>query len=229
MKPTLENQGYRFADRHDAGRHLADALKRYGHKADVVVLALPRGGVPVAYEIATALGTPLDVFEVRKLGVPGHEELAMGAIGSGGAKYLREDLIDSLRITPEDIATVIEDERRELERREKLYRDSRPRPQIAGKTIILVDDGVATGATMRVAIAALREQKPARIVVALPVASIEACDELRREADEVVCWQLPDPFYAVSLWYVNFRQVTDEEVRSLLNRAAERKFNRLLE
>lgn len=222
MKNALEKQGHRFADRHDAGRHLADALKRYARKPDVVVLALPRGGVPVAYQVATSLGAPLDVFEVRKLGVPGHEELAMGAIGSGGAQYLREDLIESLHIPPDQITAAIQREHRELERREKVYRDSRPRPQIAGKTIILVDDGVATGATMHVAISALREQKPARIVVGLPVASIEACEDLRREADEVVCWELPDPFWAVGVWYVDFRQVTDDEVRTLLNQAAER-------
>lgn len=202
---------------------MATALRRYAGKPDVVVLALPRGGVPVAYEIAIALRAPLDVFEVRKLGVPGHEELAMGAIGSGGARFLRSDVVAELRIPPDEIAAAVEREQRELERRERLYRDSRPRPQLAGRTVILVDDGVATGASMTVAVRALKAHGPARIVVALPVASIDTCAELRREADEVVCWELPDPFFAVGLWYVDFHQLADDEVRVLLDRAYERR------
>lgn len=218
----LQRRVHRFLDRRDAGRRLAEALVRYGGSPDVVVLALPRGGVPVGYEIATALGAPLDVFEVRKLGVPGHEELAMGALGSGGARFFRREMIAQLGISQRDVAEAVAREERELERREKLYRDSRPRPEIAGKTVILVDDGVATGTTMLVAVRALRAREPARIVIALPVASTEAYRELSGEADEVVCYESPEPFYAVGMWYVDFHQLDDDEVRALLSRAAAR-------
>jgi predicted phosphoribosyltransferase len=209
----------RFADRADAGRRLAAALPEYRGRADVLVLALPRGGVPVAFELAHALEAPLDVFIVRKLGVPGHEELAMGALASGGARLLDNTILRQLRITDHDIRRVTEAEQRELERRERLYRGDRPPPDIAGRTIILVDDGLATGASMRVAVAALRQEHPARIVVAVPIAPPETCDVLRRETDGVVCAMTPEPFYAVGLWYEDFTQTTDEEVRDLLERA----------
>jgi putative phosphoribosyl transferase len=217
MDQATERTWPRFADRRDAGRHLAPLLASYADRQDVVVLALPRGGVPVAYELATTLHLPLDVFEVRKLGVPGHEELAMGAIGSGGICHVMPEVIAALRISRAQLAATIEIERRELERREKVYRDSRPRPKISGKTIILVDDGLATGSTMGVAIAALRERHPAKIVVAVPVAPPETCDALRTEADVVVCATSPDPFHGVGFWYADFTQVGDEEVRTLLN------------
>lgn len=209
----------RFMDRTDAGRRLAAALSRYAHRADVLVLALPRGGVPVAFEVARALDVPLDVFIVRKLGIPGHEELAMGAIASGGVRLVDEDIVRQLRIGEQDIEAVAKAEQTELERRERVYRGARPLPDVAGRTVILVDDGLATGATMRVAVAALRQEHPARIVVAVPVAPPETCDMLRREADEVVCAVTPEPFYAVGLWYEDFTQTKDEEVHELLERA----------
>jgi predicted phosphoribosyltransferase len=207
-----------FLNRHEAGRRLAERLAAYANQPDVIVLGLPRGGVPVAYEVARALDAPLDVFLVRKLGVPGHEELAMGAIATGGAQLLNEDVIQTLRVTPSEIQRVIDAEERELQRREREYRGNRPPPDVAGHTVILVDDGLATGATMRVAVAALREERPARIVVAVPVAAPETCDALRTEADDVVCASTPEPFYAVGLWYDNFEQTTDAEVHELLQR-----------
>jgi putative phosphoribosyl transferase len=218
----IRDQGERFRDRRDAGLLLAKKLAAYANDSNVVVLGLPRGGVPVAWEIARTLGAPLDTFEVRKLGVPGHEELAMGAIGSGGAIYLNTEAIRALRITPEQIDAVVARERRELERREKLYRDNRPRPNLAGTTAILVDDGIATGSTMQAAIASLRRHRPARIVVAIPVAPPESLDELRAQVDEVVCWTTPDPFYAVGAAYDDFAQVSDDEVRALLELAFQR-------
>jgi predicted phosphoribosyltransferase len=182
----------------------------------VVVLALPRGGVPVAAEVARALGAPLDVLLVRKLGVPGHEEYAMGALAPGGVRILNDEVVSQLGIPPWSIARATEREMRELERRERLYRAGRGPLQLRGRTVILVDDGLATGATMRAAIAALRILEPARIVVAVPVAARESCEALRQEADEVVCAVMPEPFHAVGLWYEDFPQTSDEEVRRLL-------------
>jgi predicted phosphoribosyltransferase len=209
-----------FRDRADAGRFLATKLMNYANRPDVLVLALPRGGVPVGYEVARLLCAPLDVFLVRKLGVPGHEELAMGALATGDLRVLNEDVVQALGIPEEVIASVVARERQELERRERLYRDDRPAPEVRGRVVILVDDGLATGSTMRAAVAALRQQRPARIVVAVPVGSPETCAELNSEADEAVCARTPDPFYAVGLWYDDFAQTTDDEVHDLLARAA---------
>jgi putative phosphoribosyl transferase len=206
----------RFRDRHDAGRLLAEKLTAYAHCPDVLVLALPRGGVPVAYEVARALGTPLDVFVVRKLGVPGHEELAMGAVATGSVRVLNDDVVRGLRIPDRVIDAVTALEQQELARRERLYRGDRTPPDVRGRTVILVDDGLATGATMHAAIAALRQQEPARIVVAVPTAAPETCNALRAEVDDVVCAITPEPFHAVGLWYEDFSQTTDEEVRELL-------------
>ena len=210
----------RFRDRRDAGRQLAAKLMDYANRPDVVVLALPRGGVPVAFEVAKALNAPLDVFLVRKLGVPGHEELAMGAIATGGVIVRNSEVVDMLRIPERVIQQVAAAEQRELERRERLYRGERPRPDVRGKTVILVDDGLATGATMRAAANALREQHPAHIVVAVPTAAPETCDEFRDEVDDIVCAITPEPFYAVGLWYEDFSQTTDDEVRILLELAS---------
>jgi putative phosphoribosyl transferase len=210
-----------FRDRADAGRHLAAKLGPYAGRTDVLVLALPRGGVPVAFEVARALHAPLDVFLVRKLGLPGQEELAMGALATGGVRVLNEDLLRDLNLLEEEIDAVTAREQRELERRERLYRDDRPPPAVQGRTVILVDDGLATGSTMRAAVAALRGLQPARVIVAVPVGAAETCAELRRQADEVVCTQTPELFYAVGLWYQNFSQTPDEEVRDLLQQAAE--------
>lgn len=211
-----------FRDRADAGRVLASKLMHYARRPDVVVLALPRGGVPVAYEIARALASPLDVFLVRKLGVPGREELAMGAIASGGVRVLNDDVIRELDIPDRWIEAAAASELAELRRREEAYRDGRPAPEVLDKTVILVDDGLATGASMRAAVAALRRMEPARIVVAVPVGAASTCAEFRSLADEVVCAQQPDPFYAVGSWYRNFDQTTDEEVRELLGLAADK-------
>lgn len=210
-----------YRDRREAGRYLAGQLTAYAGRPEVVVLALPRGGVPVAYEVARALHAPLDVFLVRKLGLPGHEELAMGAIASGGVRVLNEDVVQALGISEDDLATVVAQELQELKRRERAYRGNRPPPDVRGKTVLLIDDGLATGSTMRAAVAALRRQDPARIVVAVPVGAPETCAEFQEEADEAICAQTPDPFYAVGLWYRDFSQTTDEEVRELLERAAE--------
>jgi erythromycin esterase-like protein/predicted phosphoribosyltransferase len=209
-----------FRDRRDAGRVLAGLLDHYRGRPDVVVLGLARGGVPVAYEIAQALGAPLDVFVVRKLGVPGREELAMGAIASGGVVVVNDDLIRGLRISPEVIQRVAEQEGRELLRREQAYRGGRPMPHLAGKTVIVVDDGLATGSSMRAAIQALRQHRPARIVVAVPAAPQSTCQELAAMVDEVVCATTPSPFLAVGQSYWDFTQTTDEEVRDLLRAAA---------
>lgn len=208
-----------FVDRADAGWRLAAMLSAYAHRPDVLALALPRGGVPVAYEVARALDAPLDVFVVRKLGVPGHEELAMGAIASGGVRVLNRDVIESLKIPPEVIDRVTARELQELARRERAYRGDRPPLEVAGRTVILVDDGVATGSTMRAAIAALRQRHPARLVVAVPVAAPSTCRELGEEVDDIVCALTPEPFYAVGLWYQNFSETTDDEIRDLLQRA----------
>ncbi len=209
----------RFRDRAEAGRQLAALLSGYAHRPDLLVLALPRGGVPVAYEVARALDAPLDVFLVRKLGVPGHEELAMGAIASGGVRVLNDDVVESLRLPLSIIDQVTAREQEELQRRERAYRGDRPPPDAQGRTVILVDDGLATGSTMRAAAAAVRRQQPARIVVAVPVAAASTCDTLRAEVDEVVCVLAPEPFYAVGIWYEDFSQTTDDEVRDLLARA----------
>jgi predicted phosphoribosyltransferase len=208
-----------FRDRREAGRALARELLHLAGRPDVLVLALPRGGVPVAYEVARALGAPLDVFLVRKLGVPGHEELALGAIATGGVRMLNEQVVRGLRIPPQVIDRVAADERAELGRRESAYRGGRPPHEARGKVVILVDDGLATGASMRAAVAALRQMRPARIVVAVPVAAPSTCAEFRDQVDEVVCARTPEPFYAVGLWYDDFSQTGDEEVRDLLETA----------
>jgi putative phosphoribosyl transferase len=213
----------KFRDRRDAGRKLAQKLLAYAHRPDVLVLALPRGGVPVAYEVALALGAPLDVCSVRKLGVPGHEELAMGAIAGDSIHLLNCDVIDALNISRAAILHAIARERAELGRREQLYRDGRPRPEIAGKTVLLIDDGLATGASMRAATAALREFVPSRIVVAVPVAPPESCAALRGAADDVVACETPEILEGVGSWYDDFAQVGDDEVRGLLRDAAVRK------
>ncbi|MFN7949323.1 MAG: phosphoribosyltransferase [Blastocatellia bacterium] len=212
----------RFRNRTEAGRLLAQRLTAYARRPDVLVLALPRGGVPVAYEVAAALQAPLDVFLVRKLGVPGHEELAMGAIASGGVRVLNQDVVQYLHIPADVIDAAAARQQQELERRERAYRDDRPAPEIKGRTVILIDDGLATGSTMRAAAQALKEQHPAAIVVAVPVAASQTCDEFRNEVDEVICALTPEPFYAVGLWYEDFTQTTDDEVRDLLARAADR-------
>ena len=209
----------RFRNRRDAGRRLAAELRTYANRSDVIVLALPRGGVPVGYEVATALGVPLDVFVVRKLGLPWHEELAMGALASGGVRVLDDDLIRVARVSPEDIERVTAAEQVELERRERRYRGDRPFPELTGKTVLLVDDGLATGSTMRAAVAALRQEVPRRIVVAVPVAAPATCDAFRDIADDIVCAETPEPFRAVGLWYDDFSQTTDEEVHELLIQA----------
>ncbi|MFN7085693.1 MAG: phosphoribosyltransferase [Burkholderiales bacterium] len=208
-----------ISDRQQAGRALAQAMKSYRGRDDLLVLALPRGGVPVACEVAEALHAPVDLMLVRKLGTPGHEELAMGAIASGGIRVLNRDVVYSRQISDEVIERVAEREQRELERREKAYRGHRARPAVEGKCVILVDDGVATGATMRAAIAALRRQKPAKIVVAVPVAPSDTVEILRSEADEVVCLATPEPFWAIGQWYVEFPQLTDDDVRERLARS----------
>jgi putative phosphoribosyl transferase len=209
-----------FRDRTDAGWQLAAKLRAYADRPDVVVLALPRGGVPVGFEVAQALHAPLDVFLVRKLGLPGQPELAMGAIASGGVRVLNDEVVDRLRVSSRVIETVAKQELQELERRQRRYRDDRPPPEVRGKTIILVDDGLATGSTMRAAVAALRQQLPAQIIVAVPVGAAETCADLEAEADLVVCARTPDPFYAVGLWYQDFAQTTDDEVHELLAAAA---------
>jgi putative phosphoribosyl transferase len=209
-----------FEDRFEAGRFLASKLKRLAVGGDVVVLALPRGGVPVGFEVAKALGAPLDVFVVRKLGVPGNEELAMGAIASGGVITLNEDLIRGLGISQETVLAVANEEERELERRERDYRGARPPIDVNGRTVILVDDGLATGSSMRVAARALRSKNPARIIVAVPVASRATCAEFESEVDQVVCATIPEPFWAVGQWYRDFSQTSDDEVRNLLRRSA---------
>lgn len=209
----------RFEDRHDAGRQLAAKLTAYRGQPDLLVLALPRGGMPVGYEVAQALDAPLDIFIVRKLGVPGHEEMAMGAIASGGTRVLNQEVVRQLGISEEMLRAVVEREQRELERREQAYRDGSPPPEIRDKTVILVDDGLATGASMLAAARALRQHQPRRVIVAVPVAAEATCDTFRDEVDAVVCAMTPEPFYAVGLWYEDFSQTSDDEVRDLLTRA----------
>ena len=211
LHPSLE-----FTDRHAAGTALAARLKEFARRSDVVVLALPRGGVPVAYEVARALNAPLDVFVVRKLGVPGHEELAMGAIASGDVRVLNQDVIDWYRLSEADVNAVARLEKLELERRERLYRGGRSPVPIDGRVVILIDDGLATGSTMRAAVEAVRRLKPSRIVVAVPVGARETCNQLRQVADDAICLMMPASFSAVGQWYLDFSQTTDDEVTRLL-------------
>jgi putative phosphoribosyl transferase len=211
-----------FKDRRGAGQQLAEKLAAYANRPDVLVLALPRGGVPVAFEVAQALHVPLDVFLVRKLGVPGQEELAMGALASGGVQVLNDEVVRSLHLSEATIQQVATQEQQELERRERLYRDDRPAPVLQECTVILIDDGLATGATMRAAIKAIRQQQPARIIVAVPISSPETCQELAVEVDEIICAMTPSPFHSVGYWYNNFSQTTDQEVRDLLQQATTR-------
>lgn len=208
-----------FHDRIAAGQELAKHLTAYRHRSDVLVLALPRGGVPVAFEVAKALDAPLDVFLVRKLGVPGHEELAMGAVASGGVRTLNRDVIGPLRIPKHVIEYVVQNELAEIERQQSAYRHGRIEPQIEGRIVILVDDGLATGATMQAAVLALRERRPQRIVVAVPVGAAQSCAELRQVADEVVCPICPQNFISVGSWYENFGQTPDVTVTTLLEHA----------
>lgn len=208
-----------FRDRADAGRALAAALAEWREQADVLVLALPRGGVPVAYELASALALRLDLMLVRKLGTPGHKEMAMGAIASGGVRVLNDDLIHGLYIPPAAIDAIAQKEALELQRRDLAYRGKRPAPAVAGQRVILVDDGMATGATMRAAIAAVRQQSPAHIVVAVPVAPVETLAMLRPLVDQLICLLTPAPFFSVGQWYRDFSQTTDEEVKTLLSKA----------
>jgi predicted phosphoribosyltransferase len=209
----------RYRDRTEAGKVLAELLADYAHEPDRLVLALPRGGVPVGFVVALALDAPLDVFLVRKLGVPGHTELAMGALASGGVRFLNEEVVRAHGITSHVIAKVVEVEQNELERREGAYHGDRPAAEVGGRTVILIDDGLATGSTMRSAIAALRRQRPRRLVVAVPVAAPATCAEIRPEVDDLICARTPEPFHAVGLWYEDFSQTTDEEVRELLELA----------
>jgi erythromycin esterase-like protein/predicted phosphoribosyltransferase len=214
---TTEARGFR--DRAEAGRLLAERLRAYAGRDDVLVLGLPRGGVPVAFEVARALDAPLDVFVVRKLGVPGHEEFALGAIASGGTRVLNQEAVELLRPPPELIEAVTAKEKLELERRERVYRGDRPPPDVAGRTVILVDDGLATGSTMAAAVRAIKQDRPRRVVVAVPVADPEVCEGLRAEAGEVVCLLTPRPMQAVGLWYEDFSQTSDDDVRRLLEQA----------
>jgi predicted phosphoribosyltransferase len=211
-----------FRDRTDAGQKLAQTLMKYRDRPDVIILALPRGGVPVAFEVAKALNVVMDILLVRKLGVPGHEELAMGAIASGGVRILNEDVVRILHLSDDVIDLATARELNELERRERAYRGDRPRPNLRDRIAIIIDDGLATGASMRAAINALRLQQPKRIVVAVPTASPETCETFEQEVDEIICATTPQPFMGVGMWYRDFGQVTDQEVRELLARAVQR-------
>jgi predicted phosphoribosyltransferase len=208
-----------FRNRSEAGRWLAERLQAYAHRPDVIVLALPRGGVPVGFELARSLEVPLDVFLVRKLGLPGQEELAMGAIASGGVRVLNDEVVGALGVPGSVIEDVARGEEQELRRREAAYRGSRPPPDLRGRVAILVDDGLATGSTMRAAVRAVRQMQPARVVVAVPVAAASTRDDIGAEVDEIVCEAPPEPFLAVGRWYEDFSQTTDDEVRDLLRRA----------
>lgn len=214
-----QDRKYMFADRQDAGRKLAEELTGYANKQDVVVLGIPRGGLPPAFEVAARLSAPLDVFLLRKLGVPGHEELAFGAIASGGVRVLDCEIIEALGISAQAIQHVTSTEQSELERRARMYRGDRPALDVKGKTVILVDDGIATGSSMRAGIRALRQLQPKRIVIAVPVAPQRTCDLLKSEVDELVCLQTPPLFHAIGQFYEDFSQVTDQEVLALLDRA----------
>jgi putative phosphoribosyl transferase len=209
----------RFKDRIEAGELLAQRLMRYARRDDVIVLALPRGGVPVGYVIASKLEVALDVLLVRKLGFPGREEFAMGAIASGGVSILQKEVIDRFRIPLSVVEAVKQRESNEIERREKRYRANRPFPQLQDRVVILVDDGIATGSTMLAAVQCLRNFKPARIIIAVPVAPPETCRILRSEVDDMICLSMPEQFYAVGAWYKDFGQTSDEEVTNLLERA----------
>ncbi len=209
-----------FTNRTEAGRRLAKRLAAYANRGDVIVLGVPRGGVPVAFEVASELKAPLDVFVLRKLGVPGHEELAFGAIASGGVRILDSEIVEALRLSDFEIAMVTAREKEELERRERAYRGWQPPLDVKGEAVILVDDGIATGSSMRAGISALRQMKPARLVIAIPVAPLSTCNRLRAEVDELVCVYTPDSFYAIGQFYDDFSQVTDEEVSDLLQRAS---------
>ncbi len=210
-----------FRDRVDAGGKLAKQLSTYANRSDVIVLGIPRGGVPVAFEVANALNAPLDVFLSRKLGVPGQEELAFGAVATGGIRVLDHELIDAVGIPEHEIERITEHVKMELERREDVYRSGRPPLDVEGQTVILVDDGIATGSSMRAAINALRQMKPARIVIAVPVAPVSTCERLREDVDELVCIDTPEPFFAIGQFYEDFSQLTDEEVTLLLHRASQ--------
>jgi putative phosphoribosyl transferase len=209
-----------FIDRRVAGRVLAARIAKYAGRDDVVVLALPRGGVPVAYEVASALAVPMDVFLVRKLGTPGHRELAMGAIASGGVRVLNQDVVQWYGISDSAIERIAREEQEELERRERTYRGDRPAPNLTSKILILIDDGLATGSTMRAAAQAVRAHRPARVVIAVPVGAPQTCAELAAVADEVICARMPEPFSAVGQWYLNFDQTDDDEVRELLQKSS---------
>jgi putative phosphoribosyl transferase len=212
-----------FANRTEAGQELALRLRKYANRDDVIVLGAPRGGVPIAFEVATALRAPLDVFVLRKLGVPGREEFAFGAIASGGVRILDRNTIEGLGITGLDIERVTRVEKQELERRERAYRGGRPPLDVSGLTVILVDDGIATGSRMRAAIRALRQMNSARIVIAVPVAPASTCSQLQFDVDELVCLEMPEPFYGVGQFYDDFSQVSDEEVKELLDSASRRR------
>ncbi|MDB6067689.1 MAG: putative phosphoribosyltransferase [Pedosphaera sp.] len=209
-----------YQDRYEAGEFLADKLRHHAGDPDLLVLALPRGGVPVGYEVAAALEAPLDVFLVRKLGVPGYEELAMGAVASGGVKILNDDVIRQVGIPGNMIDAIVQEKERELGQQEKIFRGERPSVDIKGRTVILVDDGLATGASMRAAVKAVKSKGPKSVIVAVPIGSSDSCQQLQTEVDEVFCAMTPDPFYAVGAWYSDFMQITDEEVRELLDHAA---------
>ena len=212
-----------FRDRSEAGQKLARKLKAYANRKDVLVLGLPRGGVPVAFEVAKALNAPLDVLLVRKLGVPGKEELAMGAIASGGVRIVNQDVVESRQISSEAIARTAAVEQIELERRESVYRGDRPPLDLSDRTVILVDDGLATGATMRAAAIAIRKKQPKQIIAAVPISALEVCNEFQVEVDELICGKTPKPFVAVGIWYQNFSQTTDAQVQNLLQIAADGK------
>jgi predicted phosphoribosyltransferase len=216
----MANSFHRFVNRKEAGEILAEALSGYAGKSGTLVLALPRGGVPVAYEVAKALSAPLDLWLVRKLGVPGQEELAMGAIAGKNTLVLNDDIIAALNISQPTIDSIIAREQAELERRNKHYRHGKPPPDVGGNTILIIDDGVATGATMRAAIASLRQAAAARVIAAVPVGAMSTCRKIGQEADELVCLHTPEPFYGVGQWYNDFSQTSDEEVLALLARAA---------
>ncbi|MBA2651952.1 MAG: phosphoribosyltransferase [Tatlockia sp.] len=209
----------KFLNRHEAGIALAKELKPYSHQSEAIIIALPRGGVPVAYEIAKALSIPLDILIVRKLGVPGHEELAMGAISSGDTIIFNDEIINSLNLSDSVIQSVIQIEKKELNRRESLYRNNKPLPSLKDKTVILVDDGIATGATMLAALQSITQQKAAQLIIAVPVAALSTCKEFASKAHQFICLLKPVDFYAVGLWYEDFTQTTDEEVAELLIKA----------
>ena len=221
MSVDRETELIMFEDRADAGRRLASRLGAYRNRKDVVVLGIPRGGVPVAFEIAAALDAPLDVFVSRKLGVPGQEELAFGAVASGGVRILDREITEAVGISDAEVERITANVRKEVERREKVYRGGRQPLMVQGQTVILVDDGIATGSSMRAAIGALRQMKPVRLVVAVPVAPLSTCNRLRQEVDELICVQTPEDFYAIGQFYEDFSQVADEEVTRLLHRAAQ--------